>query len=191
MNARHNPFRTDRILQVRYRLSGEEKLDLLERLRRLGYRGAIVGPKGSGKTTLLEDLEPDLVARGFRARCLRLDATTQRFPRAFLKEFFARLTANHVILLDGAEQMNWLEWRRFKRNSNRAGGLVITCHNPGMLPTVKNCSTSPELLGEIIRELVDGASFHGLNQTEDLHRKHNGNLREALREMYDRYAGIA
>jgi hypothetical protein len=185
MKARDNPFRTERILRVRYRMSGETLQDLLDRLRRRGYRGAIVGPKGTGKTTLLEDLAPALSAIGFNVVRLRLDDRNRTFPRGFLSRFLGELSKRDVILFDGAEQMSWLEWRRFKTRSKRAGGLVITSHSAGMLPTVKRCSTSADLLSEIVSELL-GEKLPNLREmTGSLHQKHDGNLREALREMYD------
>jgi hypothetical protein len=185
MKARTNPFRTDRVLRVRYRMRGETLEDLLGRLRKLDYRGAIVGPKGTGKTTLLEDLEPALAALDFEIIRLRLDDRTRRFSRGFLNRFFSELSKRNVILFDGAEQMSRLEWRRFKLRSKRAGGLVITSHRPGMLPTLRECATSAELLHDIIAELLGTESTTIRDTAARLHGKHNGNLREALRDMYE------
>lgn len=185
MKARDNPFRTERVLSVRYRLRDQAWEDLLDRLKKLGYRGAIVGPKGTGKTTLLEDLEPRIIALGFNIIRLRLDDQARSFPRGFLNRLFAGLTERDVILFDGAEQMSRLTWHRFKRRSKKAGGLVITSHNAGLLPTLKECATSRELLDEIIAELVGAENAVFFDASRELHAKHKGNLREALREMYD------
>jgi hypothetical protein len=190
MKARENPFRTARVLRVRYRMRDETPEDLLQRLRCLGYRGAIVGPKGTGKTTLLEDLEPPLTALGFNVKCLRLDDRMRSFPRGFLRRFFAQVTLSDVILFDGAERLNRLAWHHFKLRSQKAGGLVITSHRPGMLRTLKECATTPELLSEIIIDLLDAEPGTTRDAAVALHQKHNGNLRDALREMYDLYAGM-
>lgn len=176
---------------MRYRMGDETPEDLLQRLRRLGYRGAIVGPKGTGKTTLLEDLEPKLAALGFNVKRLRLDDRMSSFPRGFLRRFFAHLTLVDVILFDGAERLNRLAWHRFKLKSRKARGLVITSHRPGMLRTLKECSTTPELLNEILIDLLDAEPGTNRDAAIALHQKHNGNLRDALREMYDLYAGMA
>jgi len=188
MKARNNPFRTDRVLDVRYRLHDVSLTDLLNRLQRLSYRAAIVGPNGSGKTTLLEDLEPEICALGFRVRHLRLDDQKRNFPRAFIKMFLAELSAQDFIFFDGAEQMSALRWHEFKAKSRKAGGLLITSHAKGMLPTLTLCSTSPELLEEIVSSLLNGESLLSLPSTKKLFQKHDGNIRGALREMYDIYA---
>lgn len=188
MKARENPFRTGRVLSVRYRMPGGTLEDLLDRLKQFGYRGAIVGPKGTGKTTLLEDLEIALAALGFEVRRLRLDDRLKSFPRGFLKRFFAGVTTRDVILFDGAEQMSWVGWRWFKLRSKKAGGLLITSHRPGMLPTLRECTTSPDLLADIVTELLGAKPSLTRDTTVELHLKHNGNLRDALREMYDIYA---
>jgi len=188
MRARENPFRTSQVLRVRYRPRGESSEDLFERLRRLDYRGAIVGPKGAGKTTLLEDLEPALHALGFELKRLRLDDRVRSFSPGFLNRFFADLTGKDVILFDGAERMDPISWHRFKRRAKKARGLIITSHRPGMLPTLRACETCPELLNEIISELLGTELDTTRNTANALHKKHNGNLRDALREMYDLYA---
>lgn len=186
MRARDNPFRTEQVLRVRYRLAPEAWDRLLDRLESFGRRAAIVGPQGSGKTTLLEDLAPRLRERGFAVRDLRLDTETPRFEPGVLDGLFASLGSRDVILFDGAEQLGWLAWSRFERRARAAAGLVITGHRPGRLPSLLETSTSPELLDDIVREILGGRAPES---TRSLFEKHGGNLREALRELYDQFAG--
>jgi hypothetical protein len=186
MRAGDNPFRTDQVLRVRYRLPSGTWDDLLDRLDALGRRAAIVGPQGSGKTTLLEDLAPRLRARGFNARDLRLDTEAPRFEPGVLDRFFASIGPRDVILFDGAEQLGWLAWSRFERRSRAAAGLVITGHHPGRLRSLLETSTTPELLEGVIEEILGGRPPE--LQTRTLFEKHGGNLREALRELYDHFA---
>ena len=190
MLARDNPFSTDRVLRVRYRLHGLTWEQLLARLAHLRFRAAIVGPDGTGKTTLLEDLESRLAALGFTPKPLRLDEDHPRFPPGFEREFFAQLRARDLILLDGAEQMSRWNWWRFQRRSLRGDGLVITSHRFGMLPTLLEARTSPELLAEVLEQLLDTAAQPGFNQTQRLFQKHRGNLRNVLRELYDQHAAL-
>jgi hypothetical protein len=188
MRARDNPFRSDRVLEVRYRPVGSWDA-LLAKLESLGHRAAIVGPKGSGKTTLLEDLAPRLRAAGFAIRELRLDTETPRFAPGFLGGFFAPLGARDVILFDGAEQLGRVGWARFERRARAAGGLVVTSHRSGLLPTLMETSTTPELLDLLVEQILGERAIEVRPLTPLLFRKHAGTLREALRELYDHYAG--
>jgi hypothetical protein len=188
MRARDNPFRTDRVLRVRFRLAPGTWDGLLGRLDALGRRAAIVGPQGSGKTTLLEDLAPRLRARGFEVRGLRLDTERPRFELEFLDGFFASLGPRDMILFDGAEQLGSLAWSRFERRARAAAGLVVTVHRPGILPTLIETSTSPGLLDEIVEEILGERSPDLRSMTPALFEKHGGNLREALRDLYDHFA---
>ena len=186
MRARDNPFAADRVLSIRYEFPEGQAGVLLARLERLGYRAAIVGPHGTGKTTLLEDLEKPLARLGFRVRHLRLDAEHGRFSRGCLSQLAATLDARDFVCLDGAEQLDRMRWMMFRWRTRRAGGVLITSHRPGLLPTLIECTTSPELLDRIVRRLAPPTG--GLRAPTDLFARHQGNLREALRELYDVYA---
>lgn len=183
--ARDNPFSTDRVLRERYRFSEREWAQLQEKLAYHCGRGALVGPKGSGKTTLLEDLRTRLTRPGRRITLIRLSAEAPKLPRAFNTTFFARLDQNDAILLDGAEQLSWFKWFLFRWQSRHAGFVIVTTHRSGRLPLLHRCSTTPLLLRALVRALGEE-----LPPTEAarLHRRHRGNIREALRELYDRHA---
>lgn len=185
MRARDNPFASERVLEIRYRLpDGWTWESLLDRLAALGWRAAIVGPHGRGKTTLLEDLAPRLEARGFQVRPLSLWDDHPRLrseDRARLRD----LDSRDFVLLDGAEQLGRLSWLFLKIRCRRAGGLLVTSHRPGLLPTLLECHTSPGLLAGIVRELT-GEEPPDAADMETLFARHAGNLRSALRELYDR-----
>ena len=185
MRARDNPFRTERILQVRYQLQGIQWSDLLARCQTLRYRAALIGRHGAGKTTLLENLEPRLNDLGFRTRLIRLSQENRAFEPGFLKSLFAGLSTRDIILFDGAEQMNLFAWQSFRWRSRHVGGLIITTHQPGRLPTLWECRTSPALLARIAAELLDSDPETIQELADALFRKHRGNLRDALREWYD------
>lgn len=190
MRARDNPFRTERILAVRYRLPPGGAEALLARFEALGRRAALVGPQGSGKTTLLEDLAPRFRGLGFTVHELRLDLDAPRFEAAFLDRLFASVGPKDVILLDGAEQMTRDEWARFDRGTRAAGGLLITAHGPGLLPTLLETATSPDLLSSLVDDLLGERASEVRDLLPGLFERHDGNLREALRELYDHYAGV-
>ena len=185
MKARDNPFRTDRVLRVRFKLPGISWTQLMSRLTELNYRAAIVGPHGSGKTTLLEDLERRLIDRRFQPKRLRLDEDHRFFDRSFLNAFLADLSQRDIILFDGAEQMSRLARRWFLFRTRAARGLIVTSHRPGLLPTLIECRTTPALLGEILDEVLDEDAPCVRAKAPELFRRHRGNLRDALRECYD------
>jgi len=188
MRARDNPFSTDRVLRVRYRLDGTTWPELMGRLAALNYRAAIVGPHGSGKTTLLEDVAPRIAALGYRVKTLLLNESHHSFERDLLTRFYAELHPRDIILFDGAEQLGTLAWQLFKFNTRRAAGLIITTHSPGRLATLIQCRTSPKLLGQITCEILGSETT--APEIESLFTRNRGNLREALRELYDVYAAL-
>ena len=188
MRARDNPFSVDRLQRVRYRFREGTWEDLMQRLERLHYRAAIIGPEGTGKTTLLEDLEPRLRDLGFTPVRLRLTLEAPKFSPVMQQMIDSRITDRHILLFDGSEQMGWLSWRRFLWRIGAAGGLIITRHRSGRLPTAHRCATSPELLAEITRDLLEGGAELNERQIKDLFRRSHGNLRTALRDLYDRFA---
>jgi len=181
VRARENPFRSDRLLSLRYRLQQGTWDSLLARFESLGRRAAIVGPRGSGKTTLLEDLAPRFVEQGWRVRELRLDEETPGYDPAVLES----LTPRDLILFDGAEQLGRFAWSSFERRSRGAGGLLLTVHRPGRLPTLLETRTSPELLAGLVDQILGDSAAPVRPLAPALFEKHRGNLREALRDLYD------
>jgi hypothetical protein len=188
MRPRDNPFAVQRIHALRYRLDEPGWRALEARLARLGHRAALVGPDGSGKTTLLEELGARLAVRGFALRRATLRRGERRLAPAAERALLAGLTPRDLLLVDGADALGLLAWRRVARRSCAAGGLLITSHRPGLLPTLREHATTPELLADLIAELL-GAGVPPPVSPRQLFRRHGGNLRDALGELYDFYAG--
>ena len=191
MKARDNPLRIERILQVRFRLEAIEAgltlAELVERWENKGRRGAIIGPHGHGKTTLLEDLGEVFAARGETILNLRLSREKRRFTYDEWRQIQSAAPQT-IILFDGAEQLNRLDWARFKKRSQRAKGIVITSHRAGLLPTLLECQTSPQLLRALLQQILGNDALAWDVECEVLWERHKGDLRLALREIYDIYA---
>lgn len=187
MRAGDNPFTVQKLRSIRYRLSGQTWDDLLERLASLDWRAAIVGPHGHGKTTLLEDLAPRLETRGFRVRSVLLHTGDRRLGPARSERLFHDLGPRDILCVDGAEQLGRWSWLSLRLRSRAAGGLLITSHRPGLLPTLLDCATTPELLEGIVRDLL-GDETVARPDLEALFARHGGNVREALWELYDVWA---
>jgi hypothetical protein len=185
MRACDNPFRSERILTLRYRLDGATWPELLARCECLGYRAAIVGPYGSGKTTLLEDLEPQLSERGFGTRFIQLRHEDPARRRHLVNRLAGTITTRDVVLFDGAEQLSGLAWQWFCWRTRHARGLIITMHRPGRLPILWECRTSAPLLAALASDLLACDQNEFRPRAEALFAAHQGNLREALRDCYD------
>ncbi len=182
ITAKNNPFATDRILQIRYMPQTCTWDELLSRLESLHYRAAIVGADGTGKTTLIEDIARRLTEQGLSCRSIfvtmDIPAPSGQIEKILEGDPF------DVLLIDGADHLKRFVWRRIKRKINRRNmGLVITSHRPHMLPTLIECSTTPKLLKEIVAGLSRQTA--NIEPIENLYHRHRGNIRNALRELYD------
>lgn len=183
MLARENPFAAQRLEALRFRFGQSDMESLLARFENLNRRGAIVGPHGSGKSTLLEQFAVRLAEEGIRTQLERLytESGSQEKDAVIRRALVAR---DVVVLVDGAEQLGWLRWRRLLTASRNASGLVATMHKPGRLPTLIQTTTTPELLTDLVAELTKAEPERKV--IAQLFEGHRGNLREALRDLYDR-----
>jgi energy-coupling factor transporter ATP-binding protein EcfA2 len=189
VKARENPFKAERVIAtIRYSPPDGNIDSLIARLASLGYRAAIVGPHGAGKTTLLEDLERVLEARGFRITVVRLAADARCLPDDWISRA-ATLGPRDIVCLDGAEQLSTIAWFWFRWRARGAAGLIVTSHARGRLPVLIECTTNVDLLDRIVRRLSP-ATPAGAPSAEELFRRHRGNLRDALRELYDFHAAL-
>ncbi|HAV63818.1 MAG TPA: hypothetical protein DCY13_15815, partial [Verrucomicrobiales bacterium] len=139
---------------------------------------------------LLLQLADWLVERRQPAIVRRLGEESDGAARRRLVEECALMAPNAFLMLDGAEQLGWLSWRRLMGAARHLRGLLITVHVPGRLPTLYECSTSPALLRDLGESLAGSTqSACTVHDWEQLHRLHDGNLRDALRSCYQQLAG--
>ena len=181
MRARDNPFAVHRVLCERYRFTRAEWDDVIAAFAARGFRGSIVGPHGSGKTTLLEDLGDRLARSGYPIHFIRLSSEI-RVPN-----LTSACAPGAIVLCDGAEQLGLADRTRLRWWARRARGLIVTCHDERWGPVLLRCSTTPILLRELVASL--GVSLTHAD-SEQLHRRHAGNVRDAMRELYDACAAL-
>ena len=93
------------------------------------------------------------------------------------------------MLFDGGDHLGPIAWRRFRFRTRHARGIVITNHRENRLPTLVSMQTSPALLRDLIRELAPENSLPP-DELHTLFTESNGNLRDAMRVLYDRCAVI-
>jgi hypothetical protein len=209
-SPKNNPFRTSRIEALPFRDPSSPQdarfvEGLLERWNSLDRRGVLVGPKGHGKTTLLEELEFQLEARGFELRRARLRIESPTPDPATRRHLGDGLHDGVVISIDGLDLLRPLTWWRLRRGWRAAGGILATSHRPGRLPTLYEHRSTPELLRQLVRELLDDTDHRLVEPSlvesslvepslveprlEELFARHQGNVRECFRELYDEFAG--
>jgi hypothetical protein len=189
MRARDNPFSVDRIGAICYRPVHGTVDAILARLEQLNNRAAIIGPQGSGKTMLLEQLQQALEHRGVRTQLLFVNDASPLTP-AQCRQFLSDLSPRELVLLDGADAIRRSSWLLFRRHTVRhAAGLLITSHRPGLLPTLVECTPTSALLQEIVADLAPPNRPISPTLLADLYRRHDGNLRACLRDLYDLCAG--
>lgn len=183
---------------------------LVDRFLRFNRRGQIVGVHGSGKTSLLENLVPLLGTVVFRADGF----CSQRFRTDFqldsksivwltlrkgsqVMEFLNQLLRieqfQGILVLDGFEQLNW--WRRYRliRWTNRQRcGLLVTTHRQVRMPLLCRTRVTSEVARLVLAQacdqaLVDSSLFKRFDDLDwsEMLRKHHGNLRECMMELYD------
>lgn len=184
MKARENPFRSERIERIPIRVKGATVEELATRA--VGLRAcAIVGPEGTGKTTLLEALAARFEGRGFEVQLVRVRPESLGSGLCDLPWGEGK----RALLLDGLEGVGRRARPLLSELVRRTDLLVATAHRAGSLPTLIEVRTSPALLEELVRELVEEEAFGGVrSELPDLLRRHRGNIRECFRVLYDRWA---
>jgi hypothetical protein len=175
-------FPPNRVLRYRYRLGERGWEELLDKFESLERRGAIVG-EGRAKTALLEDLLGRLSGRGFRFRGVALLPGERRLDDQQRETLFARLQSGDLLWIDGADALSRLSWLRVRRESRAAAGLLVTSDREGLLPTLYRRTADADVLSEIVREATGAGTERFGYRAEDLMRRHNGSVREALREL--------
>jgi len=185
-----NPFAAVRVRPgaIPFVFSGEtDAARLVERLRRDGWRGQIVGPHGSGKSALLATLVPVIERAGRRVVCFELHDGAARLPRGW-RQLVDRRVAT-LLAIDGYEQLT--RWHRYQltRFCRRAQlGLVVTSHAPVDLPDLFHTNASLELAEHVVAVLQrDHRVLVLADDVAGPYRRHGGDLRETLFDLYDLY----
>ncbi len=185
---RINPFATRYVRPgaFEYLSSGGDRPDLLaSRLEQQGWVGEIVGPHGAGKSALLIALIGELRRRGRAVLHVELHQGDRRLPPGTLA---APRRPWQLIAVDGAEQLGWWSWfqlRLFVRR--RAWGLVVTSHRPLGLPLLASLNPDADLAWRIVQRLQADRPLITEAETLAAFHAHQGNLREMLFDLYDRY----
>jgi hypothetical protein len=163
----------------------EQLVDVLEAN---AWHGQITGNHGTGKSTLLAALTPAIEGRGRAVRSITLPAGQRHLPRNFFR-WLRRPARLGVAAVDSIEQLhpwNRLLLKRFCRT--HGAGLVVASHRRAGLPRLYETAVDEERAWSVVQRLQSG--FSPRIEIEDLRLRldrHEGNLREALFDLYDLY----
>jgi hypothetical protein len=197
MQARDNPFATDRVERVlafNPEWAGTTWHAIETRWQKLGRRAILTGRHGSGKTTFLDAWKNRLSQNNqdIQDGHETLDLFLNREKTTLTPESWLALEncTEKTIILDGEEQLSWLARRKFHRLTRNAHALLVTRHRPSNLPTLLHLDPDITTLHLCVQQL---APDHYPRLTPDLPTWWNqtqGNIREALLLCYDAMAMI-
>ena len=167
---------------------GKSLQQLLDSLEANAWYGQITGRHGTGKSTLLAALTPAIEARGRRVKSITLIAGQRDLPRMFMRSLW-RSPGLRVAAVDGIEQLGLWNRLLLKRSCRARGvGLVVASHRSAQLPSLYETAVDETRAWRVVEQLQDG--FPPRIEVGDLTARlarHQGNLREALFDLYDLY----
>jgi hypothetical protein len=94
-----------------------------------------------------------------------------------------------LIVIDGYEQLGWLQRARLKRRCRRAGhGLLVTAHAPTNIPTLIRLAPDRRLVQQLVLDLTAQVSTPITPaDVAASHACHGSNVREIFFDLYDRH----
>ena len=194
---RTNPFRSSRIVPgaVDYFFSPKNETlvgpasvaEVMDALRQLKWRGAIVGAHGTGKSSLLAALLPALNDAGKMCALFELHDGQRKLDWAKVDEAAAK-----ILVIDGYEQLSLWQKSKLRRFCERKElGLLVTAHAAQRgLPVVVSTQADDEVAAAVLEQLLQHEPELlplASRLAKDLLPKHDGNLREVLFALYDAY----
>lgn len=187
--ASENPFASEYVDSVPYLFVTENRQHHLSRLAALNYHAAITGPRGTGKTTLLDHTAQWLtsVAAGPVSRVCISRCPDQH--ARLVTDLVDQKRRGCILLVDGMERLSLANRYRLlaSRRSGR-GGLLVTRHRRGILPTWIHCAGSSPVLSYVLDHLVEDLDSQLRREADERLQANGGNVRDVLRYLYDQYA---
>lgn len=185
MKASSNPFRSSCVEQIRYALPANALEALVDQALQEPC-SCLLGTKGTGKTTLLEDLEPHLQQRGRKTHWIHLTLESTQADRAAAIAEIRSLSQQHVCLFDGAEVLNFWQWRRVCRTArSNELTLIATLHRKRGVPILCHTQADWPLMEQFVRQLAGNHYSDQLREhAQQAFQANHGNMREVFRACY-------
>ena len=172
------PLRVDAIGYIAYEY---ELKEVAHRLKRHGYRGAIVGPTGCGKSIMLQALGDELMEHGLSPLPLHVEPDRSQALPTNWRRTIRKARHTDALLLDGYDLLPWWARAWVCLASIRAGAVVVTGQRVVRFKTLARPKPSAALLQQLSKQLHHLSSV-AIDYDETLEQC-QGNLREALHEV--------
>ncbi len=190
-NSASNPFSAARLRPGTIDFvfeHGQNLAQLVDLLEANRWLGEVTGRHGTGKSTLLAAMTPAIEERGRIVKGVTLAAGQRSLPLGYLTSL--RLTAGlGVAVVDGIEQLDAWNRLRLKRCCKTNGaGLLAASHRSAKLPSIYHTAIDVPRAWKVVERFQEG--FPPLVRISDLVERlarRQGNLREALFDLYDLY----
>ena len=190
MRADENPFATERVIKVlKYdpEWVGTSWEVIWDRWEEIGRRGALIGRHGAGKTTFLDAWVDQLRGRGFKWRRYFLNGECRNLSEEEWSEI-ENYAGSEVMILDGEEQLSWLQRRRFEKITEDGAGCLVTRHRRGRGEVLLEFDPNIEVLYRCVDRLAPEMVDELRPELPRMWKEHYGNLREVFLACYD-YCG--
>ena len=186
VSAEMNPFRTDRVRNLGFRLPSGDVTSLFDGLRQRNWRGALVGDHGSGKTTLMNLSETYFEAAGFRVARYRLNPRERLSSLLQIRRDAAKFDSSVALLLDSFGDSWWPEWQILHPALSRVGALLACVHRPNRrIPTLVYLAPTPQLLTELIHDLVPEPPPDLIAFARGRFKVRRANVRQTWGDLFD------
>jgi len=165
--------------------AGESAESVVQRLKKNGWWGQIIGPHGSGKSTLIATLGPALAAAGREVILLAVRGGQPPPPLPAHDQ----IGSHTQIIVDGYEQLGFWRRLRLKWLARRAGaGLLVTAHVGVGLPALYETKAELKVVQEVVARLTAGSDIPlAPEDVSSALAAAKGNVREALFQLYDTF----
>ncbi len=190
MDPADNPFSSRFIrpgaIPYRFRNSDSSLPALYARWKECGSVAQIQGDHGSGKSTLLASLAPHFEADRFQLRT-HVMAEVPRDVRTLLADH--GWTPQTVVIVDGYERLSWWSrWQLWFKRLRTGARLLITTHMDLGFPNVCTLRPTDDDVVELVQHLQrNRQTLVADDDARKAFARHQGNVREALFELFDVY----
>lgn len=158
----------------------DEWPNLLAELESTQWRLEITGPHGIGKSTLLHSLLEEAIGRGMTTVYTKVDPAWPHLG----PPLWHRCRRTVATFIDSAELLPRWEIKLLRSLSR---GLIVTTHEPCILPSVYRPIVSGERFHAILYQLVGDELPRFAKSPDQWLSEAGGCVRQALFNLYDAY----